>query len=158
MLPSGLGTWIMASHRIWPWFHDVKWDIIYCQTLSSFTSHVLIVQTQTRTGNLYVQAGEESTILVRVVPVRISPVARNVIALGGEGPPTPPWQQGQLDFWESLRQQGGSWMWMHVCTKSLDMKWLADALKTGTTIILSDGSHSKKGTPCLWHWLGNSLQ
>jgi hypothetical protein len=38
-------------------------------------------------------------------------------------------------------------MWMHVHTKSLDMKWLADALKTRTAIILSDGSYSKKKGP-----------
>jgi hypothetical protein len=35
-------------------------------------------------------------------------------------------------------------MWMHMHTKSLDMKWLVDALKTGTAIILSDRSYWKK--------------
>jgi hypothetical protein len=35
-------------------------------------------------------------------------------------------------------------MWMYVHTKSLDMKWLADALETGTAIILSDRSYLKK--------------
>jgi hypothetical protein len=45
-------------------------------------------------------------------------------------------------------------MWIHVRTKSLDIKWLAGALETGMAIILSDRSYSKKKEPhvCCTGW------
>ncbi len=147
MLPTKLGDWAMASHRIWPWFHDTEQDIMYCQTMLLFFTYVLVVRSHTQTGNLYVLLGETSTIPTRVVPVLISLVMHNIIALWGRGPVFPKWQQANTNFWDTLMQQGGSWMWTQLSDKGMDTKWLAKALDAGTAIILSNGLYSRKKGP-----------
>jgi hypothetical protein len=71
----------------------------------------------------------------------------NIIALRGQGPVFPKWQQAHTNFWDTLMQQGRSWMWIHVSDKGTDTKWLAKALDAGTAIILSNGSYSQKKGP-----------
>jgi hypothetical protein len=147
MLPARLGNRAATSHRIWPWFHDKEQDVIYCQTTSSFFAYVLIVRSHTWTGNLHVLFGEASTVPTRVVPVSISLVMHDVIALRGQGSVFPKQQHTHTNFWDTLMQQGGSWMWTHVSNKGRDTKWLAKGLETGTAVILSNGLYSRKKGP-----------
>ena len=42
-LPHGVGRWVTASHRIWPWYHDKTKDMLYPQTTTAFFAYILLV-------------------------------------------------------------------------------------------------------------------
>jgi hypothetical protein len=145
--PSLLGNWKIPGHRIRPWLLDSKWDVVYHQNYDTLHEFIPLVERSTRLDSLYILLGEVNVVPTKVVPITVSKVEEDVVAVKEDRPRLPSLQPTKLLLWESLHAGGGDWMSDYVSDKELDPLWLKEALEQGTAIIATDGSYSRTRGP-----------
>jgi hypothetical protein len=146
-LTTPLGDWLVPGHKIWPWLLNIEQDVVYHQIYQDLKIYTPLVKQTTRTGSLYTYLGEVNIIPTKVVPISISNIADDVVAMKGEGPPLKSLWAIRLRFWDSLLSGGREWMWDYVSDRTTKPLWLKTALKEGMAILATNGSYSQTHRP-----------
>ena len=81
-------------------------------------------------------------------PVSVSILSDTDIIRHSVGPSLAIPQVPSQDFWSYLLSLGGEWMWEHIVeSEKAEIEWLPEALRTGTAILVTDGSFDRKRAP-----------
>lgn len=138
-LPQQLGAWMSKSHRE----HDVRFapeeNAICCQQYNQWGRYDAGGQTKTRAGVTYTRSQMVRQLPMGTERATIRPVAPGRIICEGSAPisytrlPKPRTLQEIFNEWEE------TWVWENIRIDG-DGRWLAEAMRNGTAIMVSDGS------------------
>lgn len=146
-LPVGLGKWLHPMHRIWEWFYDEGSDTIFQSSGEQIWQYHPCLDAQdtrqTRGSYAYARTGPASLHTSLGCPVSVE-IANGLVFKLATGPAlcTSPDKSAE-EFWEFLREWGGSWCWDHIhLPYGLDA--VVDAVAAGSALFVTDGSYNRK--------------
>ena len=103
--------------------------------------------TRTRSGQMYVMVRAEEEAKPRTTPASVELLGEGKIRLRATGPNILASEKRQNTFWGLMHSWGGGWMWEHTTCTEEDTGWMADALRYGTAVMVTDGSYDRSLAP-----------
>jgi len=149
-LPSQLGGWRAPSPRIWRTFYDEE------EARLEVLSDTLGVISFREVNRRFVRTSSDLTATPKGATATVEWLSADSIKLKhyAGSQINEPDESVATDFSNHLRSWGGEWMW-----KDLRMDdapaWVADSLRKGTIVCVTDGSYNRKIDPgvCSAGWI-----
>ena len=150
ILPSFLGGWRAPSPRIWRAFYDEDEDML--EVLSDDRGVLYFIKENRR----YVERASDKAAIPRGIPATVEWLTDGRAKLkhytGQQVVESEP--KGKSSFLEHLKSFGGTWMWKDLRMEA-DPSWVAESLKNGTLVCVTDGSFNRSVDPdiCSAGWI-----
>jgi hypothetical protein len=149
-LHDSLGPWTNTTHRKWDW--KISWDtgdIIHIKP-TGLNEYYSSVGGRTRINQVY----RRHKISDQALPADALPCSVQLLRPGhvrflNNGTAMPESDPVNAPFLTTLKSHGGAWMWEHIEADDNDFSWIADALKNGTIIAVTDGSYHQDMAPTI---------
>ncbi|EJK54586.1 hypothetical protein THAOC_25770, partial [Thalassiosira oceanica] len=149
-LPCQLGGWRAPSPRIWRTFYDEE------EARLEVLSDTLGVISFREVNRRFVRTSSDLTATPKGATASVEWLSANSIKLkhyaGSQN--NEPDDPVATDFLSHLRSWGGDWMWNDLRMDS-DPAWVADSLRKGTIVCVTDGSYNRTIDPgvCSAGWI-----
>ena len=146
-LKRPLGEWVAESHRQWSWTYHRDWDVIERSTSSGPAYYVPAGERRTRGDLLYVCSDWTPDCPAGGRPCSVEAVGSDAVKFLSTGPATVGKHQRPMRFLDRMKEWGGDWMWENVRNEGNGLDWVANAMREGTAVWVTDGSYNKKVAP-----------
>jgi hypothetical protein len=77
-------------------------------------AYTLLIQGWMQSSNLYIYLGEVNIIPMKVIPISVDKMESDVVKIRKGGGNLPRLRRETHEFWDSLYDKGGKWMWDYV--------------------------------------------
>ena len=149
-LKCPLEKWLHPTHRRWLWFFNSDEGVLE-RVMDRGVDYYLPVGGplgRTRSGTVYRLAASHSDGREPVgQPCSVEDVISGGYRPMATGPPMAEGPSQPDRFFEFLRQWGGEWMWSDINNEGKDLRWVVQAIASGTAIWATDGSYNRELAP-----------
>ena len=142
-MPRRLRQWVGPSPCIWRTFYNTESTCLY---VTSDEHGLEVFQSTGRTRSArFTSAGRTTELPNLGLPVSVTTAEDGSLSISSKGfshhDKTP--QQDQQSFVDFLHSWGGAWLWDGLVLPD-DPAWIADSLREGTLLCVTDGSYDGK--------------